>query len=134
MYRRRTRRAAAAASCLRATRRSSACARTPIAASLRGADFDEKDPSTFLFPALNFNLDEISCAIGLQSLGRLAETIRRRVAFVRALGAALTERSTVCAPTPVSDDDSPFFHPLRVDRGRLSCSKRSFAEAVGPKS
>ena len=34
------------------------------------ADFDPKAPSAFLFPALNFNLDELSCAIGLSTLSR----------------------------------------------------------------
>jgi dTDP-4-amino-4,6-dideoxygalactose transaminase len=94
------------------------------------AGFDEKDPATFLGPALNFNLDEISCAIGERSLARLDDTIRRRLAFVRALQERLRATSRVCAPTPIGDGDSPFYYPIRVDPARLSCGKRAFAEAV----
>jgi dTDP-4-amino-4,6-dideoxygalactose transaminase len=93
-------------------------------------DFNEKDPTTFLFPALNFHQDEMACAIGLSSLQRLDDTIRRRTDFLRILGASVTQHSTVCSPTEVSDDDSPFFHPIRVDATRIACSKREFAEAV----
>jgi len=31
-------------------------------------DFSDRDPSTYLFPALNHHTDEISCAIGVASL------------------------------------------------------------------
>jgi len=92
--------------------------------------FNEKDPTTFLFPALNLHQDEIACAIGLRSLEKLDETIRRRLAFRRALDTLLVARSTVCRPSETSDDDSPFFHPIVVDSRKLSCSKREFAEAV----
>src|SRR3984893_5363306 len=45
-------------------------------------DFDDRDPSTCLFPALNHNTDEISCAIGYASLTRLGRTISNRLAFI----------------------------------------------------
>ena len=37
-------------------------------------DFDDRNPNQFLFPALNFHTDEISCAIGVSSLQRLRQT------------------------------------------------------------
>ncbi|MGH9346434.1 MAG: DegT/DnrJ/EryC1/StrS family aminotransferase [Vicinamibacterales bacterium] len=94
------------------------------------ADFDEKDPRTFLGPALNFNLDEISCAIGERSLARLDRTIARRLAFVYALRDRLAASSRACAGTRTGPDDSPFYYPVRVDARRISCGKQAFAEAV----
>ncbi len=95
-------------------------------------DFNPKDPSQFLFPALNFNLDELSCAIGYSTLARLPDTIEKRNAIAAKIDAAL-ERSAVVSPcirlegcTP-----SPFFHTVAVDSGGLTVSKVEFAEAVG---
>jgi perosamine synthetase len=52
-------------------------------------DFDDRNPNTFLFPALNHHSDEISCGVGLASLSRLHDTIVRRLAFVSGLTARL---------------------------------------------
>lgn len=92
--------------------------------------FDDKDPTTFLFPALNFNIDELSCAIGLKSLEKLDRTIQHRLAFLRRLAAQIRDKSRVCSPSEVSDHDSPFFYPIFVDGSRINCSKKEFAEAV----
>ncbi len=93
-------------------------------------DFDDRDPSGFLFAALNLHADELSCAIGLASLGRMAETMARRTAFVAEVSARIEAASAVCRAYPHSPDDSPFFLPILVDPERLSCTKRDFAEAV----
>jgi len=93
-------------------------------------DFDDRDPSGYLFPALNHNSDEVSCAIGLASLNRLEDTIRKRRAFVAQVADGLSEKSTVCRPYENSDDDSPFFFPVIVDAGKISVAKTEFAEAV----
>ncbi len=93
-------------------------------------DFDDRDPTGFLFPALNFHLDELSCAIGIASLGRLEDTIRRRREFIAELARRIAAESGTCEPYAHSADDSPFFLPIVVDRGRLDCGKIAFAEAV----
>jgi perosamine synthetase len=93
-------------------------------------DFDDRNPSTFLFPALNHHSDEISCAIGLASLQRLNDTIVRRLAFVADLSARLREQANLCRPYGYSPGDSPFVYPILVDVERLSCSKVEFALAV----
>ena len=41
-------------------------------------DLDFRDPKYTIFPALNWNTDEFSCAIGLASLRRLKETNLKR--------------------------------------------------------
>jgi perosamine synthetase len=93
-------------------------------------DFSDRDPSTYLFPALNHHTDEISCAIGVASLGRLNTTILRRLSFVSDVVAGLAEHATICRPYAHSPADSPFFFPIVVDTDRISCSKLEFAEAV----
>ena len=92
--------------------------------------FDDRDPNTFLFPALNHNTGELSCAIGMGSLGRLADTITRRQSFLSDFIAALIEQSEVCQPYSWSPMDSPFFFPVIVDLTAITCSKVEFAEAV----
>lgn len=93
-------------------------------------DFDDRNPNTFLFPALNLQTDELSCAIGLASLGRLTDTIVKRLAFVADLSARLVEESTVCRPYGYSPADSPFIYPIIVDTERITCGKMEFAKAV----
>lgn len=93
-------------------------------------DFNDRDPNTFLFPALNHHTDEISCAIGLASIQRLRHTIVRRLSFVSDFASELVEESTLCRPYPWSPNDSPFYYPVLVDTNRISCTKIEFAKAV----
>jgi perosamine synthetase len=95
-----------------------------------GTKFNDKDPTSFLFPALNFNLDELSCAIGLGSLKRLNRTIQRRLRFVFLLEKALKQHTKTCYSMPSNRHDSPFFQPIFVKTEKLRCSKMQFAEAV----
>lgn len=95
-------------------------------------DLDLKDPSNYLFPALNFNLDELSCAIGFSTLSRLQETMDMRCEIGRKIDTAL-EESSVVFPCQHSPDctASPFFHTVEVAVDRLKVSKKAFAQAVG---
>jgi len=93
-------------------------------------DFDDRDPSTYLFPALNHNTDELSCAIGLASLQRLNDTIVRRQSFVFDVIERLVEQVKVCLPYTYSASDSPFFCPIVVDGDAITSNKIEFAEAV----
>jgi len=92
--------------------------------------FDEKDPEKFLFPALNLNADEISCAIGLSSLAKLDDTIHRRLLFLQSLHQEVKRHSRVCKLMAFSKDDSPFFLPIFVDSGKITCPKTEFAELL----
>lgn len=93
-------------------------------------DFDDRNPNQFLFPALNLHTDEISCAIGVASLGRLQDTILRRLAFVAEFTGRVKDRATACAPFGYTPNDSPFVYPVMVDCERITCSKQEFAKAV----
>jgi dTDP-4-amino-4,6-dideoxygalactose transaminase len=94
------------------------------------ASFDDRDPRGFLYPALNHHTDELSCAIGFASLGRLADTIVRRLSFVADFTAQLVDEASICSAYGFSPGDSPFFHPVMVDIERIVGSKTDFAEAV----
>lgn len=93
-------------------------------------DINLNDPSQSLFPALNMNTDELSCAIGIASLGRLQDAIDNRVRFISHFIKLLKERSTFCSPYSFHDGFSPFFFPVFVDTDELSCSKIEFAKAL----
>jgi perosamine synthetase len=93
-------------------------------------NYDDRDPSTFLFPALNHHTDEISCAIGVASLARLNDTIARRMEFVADFTDRLREASTICRPYGFTPGDSPFIYPVVVDTRRIRCSKLDFAHAL----
>jgi dTDP-4-amino-4,6-dideoxygalactose transaminase len=93
-------------------------------------DINTNDPGIALFPALNFNTDELSCAIGLASLRRLQQSVDRRVAFISSLIDAINAESKVCRPYAFNKGFSPFFFPIFVDLDKITCSKLEFAEAL----
>lgn len=93
-------------------------------------DFDDRNPSGYLFPALNWNTDELSCAIGIASLRRLQDTIVRRLAFVSELAAHLAEMDTMFRLYDWTPCDSPFIAPVYVDLARTSRSKSEIALAL----
>ena len=88
------------------------------------------DPGISLFPALNFNTDELSCAIGLASLARLQDTVDKRVAFLSGLVERLNAESQACIPYAFHQGFSPFFFPIFVDEEKVTCTKLEFAEAL----
>jgi len=94
------------------------------------ADFNDRDPSSYLFPALNWNTDELSCAIGIASLRRLQDTIVKRLAFVSELAALLAEMDTMFSLYRWTPCDSPFIIPTFVDLKRTKRTKKEVAEAL----
>lgn len=93
-------------------------------------DINQNDPSHALFPALNLNTDEISCAIGVSSLNRLQETIDKRVSFLEYFIPLLSKNSKVCSAYTFNKGFSPFFFPIFVDDTQLSCTKVEFAKKL----
>lgn len=94
-------------------------------------DFDPKNPSEFLFPSLNYNQDEISCAIGYSTLSRLPEIIEKRIAIADEIDSGLDKSLVVfpCRRLPHTRP-SPFFHTVHVDTNKLKVSKIRFGEAI----
>ncbi len=95
-------------------------------------NFDPKNSNKFLFPALNFNLDELSCAIGYSTLSRLQNTIETRYKIAQKIDNALKDSSVVhpCKLDNVNCNPSLYFHTVQVDIDKLKVSKKEFAEAV----
>ncbi|MFT6069498.1 MAG: dTDP-4-amino-4,6-dideoxygalactose transaminase [Bacteriovoracaceae bacterium] len=94
-------------------------------------DFDSKNANRLLFPALNFNLDEVSCAIGISTLKKLPLVIKARNQVKEALRAGLRD-SKVCSFMKECEDSisSPFFQVIKVDSSKISCTKIEFANAI----
>lgn len=88
-------------------------------------------PETAVLPSLNFNLDELSCAIGRSTLARLQATIERRLEIINIIDEGLNG-SEVVSPIIVPPDctRSPFFHTIKVNTERINVPKILFAEAV----
>ncbi|MCP5195805.1 MAG: DegT/DnrJ/EryC1/StrS family aminotransferase [Gammaproteobacteria bacterium] len=93
-------------------------------------DLNLNDPRSALFPALNFNTNEFSCAIGLASLERLEETIRKRNIFLSKLVDILPKETKICLPYAHNQNFSPFYFPIFVDEKKIRCSKVEFANAL----
>lgn len=93
-------------------------------------DIDLRNPGHALFPALNFNTDEFSCAVGIASLKRLQDTIDKRVCFLECFVNLLKKRSRVCRPYALDRNFSPFYFPVFVDQNLITCTKTEFAEAL----
>ncbi|QJT07629.1 glutamine--scyllo-inositol aminotransferase [Oceanidesulfovibrio marinus] len=94
-------------------------------------DFDPKNPAHFLFPALNLNQDELSCAIGRSTLRRLPQTILRRRAIIEQVREQIDASSVLRILRPARHlEDSPFFMTVCVDTDKITCSKLEFARAV----
>jgi len=91
---------------------------------------DLRDPKYALFPALNWNTDEFSCAIGLASLRRLKETNRKRNKFLSLLVNLIKSESKICKPYNYHSGFSPFYFPVFVDTKKITCTKIDFARAV----
>jgi dTDP-4-amino-4,6-dideoxygalactose transaminase len=93
--------------------------------------FNPKNPIDFLWPSLNFNQDEVSCAIGSATLAKLPQTIQRRNRIAKKLDAALSASCLVSPCTHRYDGTpSPFFHTVAVDIDKLTSSKKVFAETI----
>ncbi|MCL0053716.1 DegT/DnrJ/EryC1/StrS family aminotransferase [Dehalococcoidia bacterium] len=93
-------------------------------------DLNPNDPGQAMFPSLNFNTDELSCAIGLASMRRLQDTIDKRVSFLSSVASLVEKESATCRPYALHEGFSPFFFPIFVDEEKLGCSKTTFAKAV----
>ena len=91
---------------------------------------DLRDPKFSLFPALNWNTDEFSCAIGLSSLSRLKITNKKRNIFLSNFVKVLKETSKVCTPYNYHKGFSPFYFPIFVNQKKLKINTDNFAKAI----
>lgn len=78
-------------------------------------NFDGKNPKTFILPALNFSQNELSCALGSQSLQALTRTNLKRKRFLAVLNKSM--KSLGCKTSLYVDNlegFAPFFGILQM--------------------
>jgi len=92
---------------------------------------DLRDPKYSLFPALNWNTDEFSCAMGLANLKRLNQTNNMRKKFLEIL-IKLFKKQFIksCKPLNYNKGYSPFYFPIKYDHKVLEISKKKFTDAL----
>ena len=94
-------------------------------------NLDFRDPGNSLFPALNWNTDEFTCAIGLANLKRLNKTNTNRNKFLKYLMLELKKKKIIsCKPLNYNEGYSPFFFPINLQKKILGVSKKKFCEAL----
>lgn len=94
-------------------------------------NFNEKNPVEFLFPAMNFQQNELACAIGLETLSRLPQVNARRREIVACIAKTLQTSQTLQALLPRKTDlMAPFFLTILVNTAGLTCTAADFALAV----
>ncbi|MBQ4810470.1 DegT/DnrJ/EryC1/StrS family aminotransferase [Pseudoalteromonas luteoviolacea] len=93
-------------------------------------DYIERDPSQHLFPALNWNTNDFSCAVALSSLKRLPHTIAKRNAFMEAIQARLNAESQVCRIAPWQGTPSVFYIQVLVDVEKIGQRKHEYCQAL----
>jgi dTDP-4-amino-4,6-dideoxygalactose transaminase len=77
---------------------------------------DMRDPGFADFPGLNWNSDELRCAIGLANLKRLERTNKRRRAFVKRLIEEFKRQNIqMFSPYTFHEGFAPFYFPVIVN-------------------
>ena len=94
-------------------------------------DLDFRNPGNSIFPALNWNSDEFSCAIGLANLNRLSETNFKRKEFLKFLLKKIQSSSIhSCEALNFHMGYSPFFFPIKYNPKYLKLSQKKFTDAL----
>ena len=94
-------------------------------------NLDMRDPKHSLFPALNWNTDEISCAIGLANLKRLDKTNLDRKKFVEMLITQfLKSKIKSCSIFNFNSGFAPFYLPIYYNENILGVSKKKFTDML----
>ena len=83
-----------------------------------------------MFPALNWNINEFSCAIGFASLQRLDRTVAKRNEFVAYFSGLVQSELHICSVSPFVEGNSPFFLRVLFNEDRAKCSKSIFCNAL----
>jgi len=98
----------------------------------RDPNYHFRMTTNYLYPALNYNSDELSCAMGISSLARLQDTIDQRYEIAKKIDTALKASSVVYPVNLALPDCKPsvFFHTVAVDVDKLKVSKIQFANAI----
>lgn len=98
----------------------------------RGKPFNLPAGSTNSLASLNFNIDELSCAIGCAQLEKLPQIIAKRRKVMHALADATADLKTLKINiNPVAEAEPSFwFTFIQLDLSKLSCDYVHFVEGL----
>ncbi len=97
----------------------------------RGKPFGLADGSTNYVASLNFNLDDMSCTIGIVQLKKLKDLVEARRRIVVALTKKLSTLKTIIVPKLLEGSEpSYWFFRLRFNTEAVKCGKIEFLDAV----
>ena len=74
-------------------------------------DYDMRDPGSAKLVSLNYNTDEISCALGSVSLNKVDEVIRKRRWVQKRIYDVVKESRILMLPS-YNEMNSPFLQPV----------------------
>ena len=77
-------------------------------------EYPDNDPRGNLFPSLNFNLDEISCSLGIIAMTKIDEVIRKRRIVAGRIQDAVNSKSKYFYVNYPAKKASPFVIPVYV--------------------
>lgn len=97
----------------------------------RGKPFGLPEGSSNCVASLNFNLSDMSAAIGIVQLSKLKGLVDSRRNLVAMLKEKFSNLKTISVPElPDGSEPSYWFYRLQFNEGTVSCSKAEFLEAV----
>ncbi len=79
--------------------------------------FDPKNPNHYAFPSLNFNLDEISCFVGLTNLKKLSDINKKRMKIFNQISKTFKQKKITIFKIPTSNiytNLSIYFLPIEI--------------------
>ena len=92
-------------------------------------DHDPKNVGNVEYPALNYNTDELSSAIGLSSLKRIDKLIHDRIKFMKLLSNKLKKLDNFVKCAEYYKGTSPFLLPIIVNKNLIE-KKELIAKAI----
>ena len=97
----------------------------------RGKPFGLPEGSTNCVASLNFNLDELGCAIGREQIKKMEPIANARRHVVESIFAGITRKDILRAPKlPDSAEPSYWFMRMIFDVDKVTCDKHTFCEAL----
>jgi len=99
----------------------------------RGKPFGLPEGSSNSIASLNFNLDEIGAAIGIEQLKKLPDIVRRRQEVVDAISEGIKEKGIQAVSLPPQLPGaraSWWFLRTRFHAEKVTCDKAAFCEAL----
>ena len=95
-------------------------------------NFNFRNTDEYLFPSLNYNIDELSCAIGSSILSRLKYIIKKRQELATKLDQKLISLNGF-SPTNLqikNSNSSIFFHTIKINLEKFKSSKEEIVKAI----